>query len=141
VRWVKWSEIRLLGGNLGRREGKGWVFIFFLSPKGSIMVGGWVFFFPPSFKKLFLRWVEGGCDWCSGTWGFFLSKIAKILHILGSILGRQGRVFLFNSKGVVFWVKQGSLACSRECGAKLDSFYVIYIISNPKFIFHFKLFL
>jgi len=52
VRWVKWSEIRLLGGNLRRREGKGWVFIFFLSPKGFIMVGGWVFFFSPFFKKV-----------------------------------------------------------------------------------------
>ncbi len=106
MRWVKWSEIRLLGGNLGRREGKGWVFIFFLSPKGSIMVRGWVFFFPPSFKKLFLRWVEGGCDGCSGTWGFFLSKIAKF-YIFWGVFWVDKVEFLSNSKGVVFWVKQG----------------------------------
>jgi hypothetical protein len=108
VRWVKWSEIRLLGGNLGKREGKGWEFIFFLYPKGFIMVGGLVFSPPPPLlsKSYFLGGVEGGCVGCSGTWGFFLSKIVKILHIWG-VFWVDKVELLSNSKGVVFWVGQG----------------------------------
>jgi hypothetical protein len=36
---VKWGGIRLLSENLGRRDGEGWVFNFFPSPKGLFLQG------------------------------------------------------------------------------------------------------
>jgi hypothetical protein len=32
---VRWDKV--IGGNLGRREGKDWVVNFFLSPKGLLL--------------------------------------------------------------------------------------------------------
>jgi hypothetical protein len=63
-------------------------------------------FLPLLSKSYFLGGVEGGCVGCSGTWGFFLSKISKILHIWG-VFWVDKVEFLSNSKGVVFWVGQG----------------------------------
>jgi hypothetical protein len=37
---VKWGGMRLLSENLGRREGEGWVFNFFPSPKGLFLSTG-----------------------------------------------------------------------------------------------------
>jgi hypothetical protein len=99
---VKWSEIRLLGGNLGRREGKGWVFIFFLSPKGSIMVGGWVFFFPPSFKNFFLGGWRGVAIGVVEHGDFSCPKYLKFYIFWGVFWVDKVECFYLIPKGLYF---------------------------------------